>query len=80
MTQPVLELKGLSKSFAATQARAAVNESTLPEQIFAPFADAIVAPSPSPADAAATGTLAELKSPAPRDKAEAAQAAPGALM
>jgi len=42
-----------STGFAATLARAAVNESTLPEQIFAPFADAIVAPSPSPSPAAA---------------------------
>lgn len=33
-----------STGFAATLARAAVNEPTLPEQIFAPFADAIVAP------------------------------------
>lgn len=33
-----------STGFAATLARAAVNESTLPEQIFAPFAEAIVAP------------------------------------
>ncbi|PTS75982.1 flagellar biosynthesis protein FlhF, partial [Stenotrophomonas sp. HMWF023] len=38
-----------STGFAATLARAAVNESTLPEQIFAPFADAIVAPSPAAA-------------------------------
>lgn len=33
-----------STGFAATLARAAVNEPTLPEQIFAPFAEAIVAP------------------------------------
>lgn len=33
-----------STGFAATLARAAVNEPALPEQIFAPFADAIVAP------------------------------------
>ena len=38
-----------STGFAATLARAAVNESTLPEQSFAPFADAIVAPSPAAA-------------------------------
>lgn len=39
-----------STGFAATLARAAVNEPALPEQIFAPYADAIVAP---PAAAAA---------------------------
>ncbi|AWH53421.1 flagellar biosynthesis protein FlhF [Stenotrophomonas sp. ESTM1D_MKCIP4_1] len=33
-----------STGFAATLARASVNESALPEQIFAPYADAIVAP------------------------------------
>lgn len=33
-----------STGFAATLARAAVNEPALPEQIFAPYADAIVAP------------------------------------
>lgn len=33
-----------STGFAATLARAAVNEPALPEQIFAPFAEAIVAP------------------------------------
>lgn len=36
-----------STGFAATLARAAVNEPTLPEQIFAPFAEAIVAPAPA---------------------------------
>lgn len=36
-----------STGFAATLARAAVNEPALPEQIFAPFADAIVAPAPA---------------------------------
>ncbi|WP_367382228.1 flagellar biosynthesis protein FlhF [Stenotrophomonas cyclobalanopsidis] len=40
-----------STGFAATLARASVNESALPEQIFAPYADAIVAP---PARAAVT--------------------------
>lgn len=39
-----------STGFASTLARASVNESALPEQIFAPYADAIVAP---PASAAA---------------------------
>ena len=33
-----------STGFAATLARATVNEPALPEQIFAPFAEAIVAP------------------------------------
>ncbi|MBH1850689.1 flagellar biosynthesis protein FlhF [Stenotrophomonas maltophilia] len=41
-----------STGFAATLARAAVNEPALPEQIFAPFAEAIVAPAPAPAPAA----------------------------
>ncbi|WP_429620934.1 flagellar biosynthesis protein FlhF [Stenotrophomonas sp. AN71] len=36
-----------STGFAATLARAAVNEPALPEQIFAPYADAIVAPAAS---------------------------------
>lgn len=36
-----------STGFAATLARAAVNEPALPDQIFAPFAEAIVAPAPS---------------------------------
>ncbi len=36
-----------STGFAATLARAAVNEPALPEQIFAPFAKAIVAPAPA---------------------------------
>lgn len=36
-----------STGFAATLARAAVNEPALPEQIFAPFAEAIVAPGPA---------------------------------
>ncbi len=36
-----------STGFAATLARAAVNEPALPEQIFAPFAEAIVAPAPA---------------------------------
>ncbi|MFL6957292.1 flagellar biosynthesis protein FlhF [Nocardiopsis yanglingensis] len=41
-----------STGFAATLARATVNEPALPEQIFAPFAEAIVAPAPaSPAPA-----------------------------
>ncbi|MDV3437247.1 flagellar biosynthesis protein FlhF [Stenotrophomonas sp. C2852] len=38
-----------STGFAATLARAAVNEPALPEQIFAPFAEAIVAPAPGSA-------------------------------
>ncbi len=38
-----------STGFAATLARAAVNEPALPDQIFAPFADAIVAPAPASA-------------------------------
>ncbi|ALA82432.1 flagellar biosynthesis protein FlhF [Stenotrophomonas maltophilia] len=38
-----------STGFAATLARAAVNEPALPEQIFAPFAEAIVAPAPAAA-------------------------------
>lgn len=38
-----------STGFAATLARAAVNEPALPEQIFAPFAEAIVAPAASTA-------------------------------
>ncbi len=38
-----------STGFAATLARAAVNEPALPDQIFAPFAEAIVAPAPAPA-------------------------------
>ncbi|VUL57319.1 Flagellar biosynthesis protein FlhF [Stenotrophomonas maltophilia] len=38
-----------STGFAATLARAAVNEPALPDQIFAPFAEAIVAPAPSTA-------------------------------
>lgn len=38
-----------STGFAATLARAAVNEPALPEQIFAPFAEAIVAPAPASA-------------------------------
>ncbi len=41
-----------SSGFAATLARAAVNEPALPEQIFAPFAEAIVAPAPAPAASA----------------------------
>ncbi|MCU1052559.1 flagellar biosynthesis protein FlhF [Stenotrophomonas sp. NY11291] len=41
-----------STGFAATLARAAVNEPALPEQIFAPFAEAIVAPASAPADSA----------------------------
>ncbi|WP_286071885.1 flagellar biosynthesis protein FlhF [Stenotrophomonas sp. 57] len=41
-----------STGFAATLARAAVNEPALPEQIFAPFAEAIVAPAPAPAASA----------------------------
>lgn len=41
-----------STGFAATMARAAVNEPALPEQIFAPFAEAIVAPAPAPAASA----------------------------
>lgn len=41
-----------STGFAATLARAAVNEPALPEQIFAPFAEAIVAPAASTAAAA----------------------------
>lgn len=36
-----------STGFAATLARAAVNEPALPEQSFAPFAEAIVAPAPA---------------------------------
>ncbi|MBH1402909.1 flagellar biosynthesis protein FlhF, partial [Stenotrophomonas maltophilia] len=36
-----------SPGFAATLARAAVNEPALPDQLFAPFAEAIVAPAPS---------------------------------
>lgn len=36
-----------STGFAATLARAAVNEPALPEQIFAPFAEASVAPAPA---------------------------------
>ncbi|HIE5513984.1 TPA: flagellar biosynthesis protein FlhF [Stenotrophomonas maltophilia] len=36
-----------STGFAATLARAAVNEPAPPDQIFAPFAEAIVAPAPS---------------------------------
>ncbi len=42
-----------STGFAATLARASVNESALPEQIFAPYADAIVAPPASAAVVAA---------------------------
>ncbi|KAA8994535.1 flagellar biosynthesis protein FlhF [Stenotrophomonas cyclobalanopsidis] len=42
-----------STGFAAALARASVNESTLPEQIFAPYADAIVAPPASAAVVAA---------------------------
>ncbi|WP_338167329.1 flagellar biosynthesis protein FlhF [Stenotrophomonas sepilia] len=38
-----------STGFAATLARAAVNEPALPDQIFAPFAEAIVAPAPASA-------------------------------
>lgn len=38
-----------STGFAATLARAAVNEPALPDQPFAPFAEAIVAPAPSTA-------------------------------
>ncbi len=38
-----------STGFAATLARAAVNEPALPEQIFAPLAEAIVAPGPASA-------------------------------
>ncbi len=41
-----------SSGFAATLARAAVNEPALPEQIFAPFAEAIVAPAPASATSA----------------------------
>lgn len=41
-----------STGFAATLARAAVNEPALPGQIFAPFAEAIVAPAPAPAASA----------------------------
>ena len=41
-----------SSGFAATLARAAVNEPALPEQIFAPFAEAIVAPASAPAASA----------------------------
>lgn len=41
-----------STGFAATLARAAVNEPALPEQIFAPFGEAIVAPAPAPAASA----------------------------
>lgn len=41
-----------STGFAATLARAAVNEPALPDQIFAPFAEAIIAPAPAPAVAA----------------------------
>lgn len=41
-----------STGFAATLARAAVNEPALPEQSFAPFAEAIVAPAPAPAASA----------------------------
>ncbi|WP_329759146.1 flagellar biosynthesis protein FlhF [Stenotrophomonas geniculata] len=41
-----------STGFAATLARAAVNEPALPEQIFAPFAEAIVAPASAPAASA----------------------------
>ncbi|MCF3481093.1 flagellar biosynthesis protein FlhF [Stenotrophomonas maltophilia] len=40
-----------STGFAATLARAAVNEPALPDQIFAPFAEAIIAPAPAPAPA-----------------------------
>ncbi|MBA0227550.1 flagellar biosynthesis protein FlhF [Stenotrophomonas maltophilia] len=36
-----------STGFAATLARAAVNEPALPDQIFAPFAEAIIAPAPA---------------------------------
>ena len=42
-----------STGFAATLARASVNESALPEAIFAPYADAIVAPPASAAVVAA---------------------------
>ncbi len=42
-----------STGFAATLARASVNESALPEEIFAPYADAIVAPPASAAVVAA---------------------------
>jgi len=42
-----------STGFASTLARASVNESALPEQIFAPYADAIVAPPASTAAVAA---------------------------
>lgn len=38
-----------STGFAATLARAAVNEPALPDQMFAPFAEAIVAPAPASA-------------------------------
>lgn len=38
-----------STGFAATLARAVVNEPALPDQVFAPFADAIVAPAPASA-------------------------------
>lgn len=41
-----------STGFAANLARAAVNEPALPDQIFAPFAEAIVAPAPAPTVAA----------------------------
>ncbi|WP_423165406.1 flagellar biosynthesis protein FlhF [Stenotrophomonas geniculata] len=41
-----------STGFATTLARAAVNEPALPEQIFAPFAEAIVAPASAPAASA----------------------------
>lgn len=41
-----------STGFAATLARAAVNEPALHEQIFAPFAEAIVAPASAPAASA----------------------------
>ncbi|WP_313206896.1 flagellar biosynthesis protein FlhF [Stenotrophomonas sp.] len=45
-----------STGFAATLARASVNESALPEEIFAPYADAIVAP-PASAAVAATAPI-----------------------
>ena len=57
-----------STGFAATLARAGVNESALPEQIFAPYADAIVAPptsSPTFADARPALAQAPIQSPAP---------------
>lgn len=41
-----------SSGFAATLARATVNDPALPEQIFAPFASAVVAPAPAPANRA----------------------------